>query len=282
MSSIIDALKKSDANRPRKNHGHKIRMDLKNHDNKKNSRLGFYIILVILIMLVAAVYLQKPTSFWQYFGNTQQNNQQTKQSTTTIVDSGNQKPGDEQPKKLNKPAPKQVQTAAKNQQTKATQIAAKSPATSHINNEQKTALSNEPNAPSTAANKPPQTETIELKIDSAAANNEKVQEQIDQQLDATPMKNKQAINQPEVKKDNSKAADSMPQLFELPFAIRKDLPKLTLSVHIYDPVVENRMAIINGIPVHVGDTFEELLSIQDITQSGVVFRIQNRDFIVLK
>lgn len=282
MSSIIDALKKSDANRPRKNHGLKIRMDLKSHDNNKNSRLGFYIILVILITLVVATYLQKPTSLWQYFGNTQQNSQQTKQPTTTIDNSDDQKPADEQTKKLNKPAPKQVQTAAKNQQTKATQTAAKSPATTNVNSEQKTAFSNESNSASITANNSPQKETVELKMDSAVANNEQVQEQIDQQLDATPMKNKQVINQPEVKKDNNKAADSMPQLFELPFAIRKDLPKLTLSVHIYDPVVENRMAIINGIPVHVGDTFEELLSIQDITQSGVVFRIQNRDFIVLK
>jgi hypothetical protein len=271
MSSIIDALKKSDAKRPRKNHGLNIRMDIK-EQTKSKKRWGFYLILVLLLLVLTAVYFQKPDFVWQHTGSSQQ---------PALVSDNPEKtmPAQKKNKKLSKPKPKEVQTVAKKQSNQS--VGKKKPDqvnTSESRKTQPVTVSNE------ESNKPV------IKTDTADTSNSEnnstevlAQQEIDSQLAATPMKNKQAINAtPEDKQPEEQSNTHLPQLFELPYSVRKDLPKLNLSVHVYDPVVENRMAIINGVPIHVGDTFEELISIQDITQSGVILRVQGRDFIVLK
>lgn len=271
MSSIIDALKKSDAKRPRKNHGLNIRMDIKEQPKSKK-RWGLYLIVVLLLLVLAAVYFQKPDFVWQHTGTSQQPALAGDSPKKTI-------PGPKKNKKLTKPAPNEVQTVAK-KQSKQSVIDDKSdqPNPSESRKTQPVIVSNEEvnkvaKTPVTADNK--DSDNIPTEV--------LAQQEIDNQLAATPMKNKQAINAPpEDKQPEEQASPHLPQLFELPYSVRKDLPKLNLSVHVYDPVVENRMAILNGVPIHVGDTFEELISIQDITQSGVVLRVQGQDFIVLK
>ncbi|KAA3652225.1 MAG: hypothetical protein DWP95_00160 [Proteobacteria bacterium] len=272
MSSIIDALKKSDAKRPKKNHGLKIRMDLKSH-SVKNKRRGFYAFVMVLVLLLILVYFQKPDIIWQQF------NRQEPPQLVTETTPDNTSQAAEKIKKLSKPAPAEVQSIVNNQPNETSQ--------SHILSEPEPAADNlNVVIEEKEISHPRQSDKQDLVETSQAATtlpDDQIQQQIDQQLDATPMKNKQVIT--EAPQNNSNPPDTtanLPQVFELPYAIRKDLPKLNLSVHVYDPVVENRMAILNGVTIHVGDTFEELLTIQDITQSGVVIRIQNRDFVVLK
>jgi hypothetical protein len=64
MSSIIDALKKSDANRPRTNHGQKMNINL----GKPAPKKGRYMLLALLILAMVAVagswYFKKPTFIW--------------------------------------------------------------------------------------------------------------------------------------------------------------------------------------------------------------------------
>jgi len=270
MSSIIDALKKSDAKRPRKKHGMNIRMDLKDQSPSKNRR-GFYAIIVALILTLAAVYFQKPDFVWQHLGSAEQPvvSKSSPDKTT---------PAKEHNKKLTKPAPKQVQSVA--QEQSAQSIADNTPDQTippeSTKNQPMVARNNQDNAVTQDNVQPDQ------EISESTRTEPQVQQQIDEQLAATPMKNKQAIDAPLEDEDQPESDNKLPQLFELPYSVRKEVPKITLSVHIYDPVVENRMAIVNGVPVHVGDTLEGSITIQNIIQSGVVLRIQDRDFIVLK
>ncbi len=276
MSSIIDALKKSDAKRPRKNHGQKIRMDI-NQQPRKNNRRDFYLIIACLLLILAAVYFQKPEFVWQHLGSAQQvsvepADQVVKQETTKPI------PVSKPPQKLPKPAPERVQSVVEKQSTQPV-----SDKQTDANN-RTTAQKTEPTIVHSEEN------SLAMQVDNSTAQKPSQSEQtdpavkqIDQQLAATPMKNKQAIEAPPQTDSHNQSADAdLPQLFELPYAVRKDIPQLNLSVHVYDPDVDNRMAIINGVPIHVGDTIEDVLSIQDITQSGVVLRIQDQEFIVLK
>lgn len=287
MSSIIDALKKSDANRPKKDLGVNMRMAFnKQNDGKK--RWGFYTLVIVLLLLLAAVYFRKPEFIWQHVGSAEQvtPSVQSTPSQVKTTHTTDQK----QNRKLDKPVPAQVQSALKNQTTN------KDSQPQQISVSESNKIQ-----PDVVQENDDITSQARIRVENTATDNEaksnegdyidnttdqvsqQTKQQIDQQLSATPMKNKQALTKSaEDKRAPSSATSELPQLFELPYSIRKDIPKMTISVHVYDPVVENRMAIINGVPIHVGDTFEEVVTIQDITQSGVVLRIQDRDFIVLK
>ncbi len=280
MSSIIDALKKSDANRPRKNHGMKMNLNLNNSAPSKKRFIILLVVLLIVVMATASWYLKKPSFIWQ-----------TADISAPTVKVPVTKPT-KTPTKLAKPKPGQVQNKAQQprKEVKPIQdneisaantsagVSQNDPAlTSFIDpetGEQFEATNSNVTTPPVANNNNPADQPIESKVIAET-------QVIDEQLSETPMKNKQAINKPVVE-NKTNNTDSVPKLFELPFAIRKDLPKLNLSVHIYDPIIENRMAILNGLSIHVGDTFEELLMIKDITQEGVILTIQNRDFIILK
>lgn len=285
MSSIIDALKKSDANRPRKNHGMKMKLNLSHPAVRKRRFMIPLVVLLVVAMAAVSWYLKKPNFIWQ-----------AADSSTTVQVSAIKpaKTPAKTPAKLAKPEPGQVQNKAQEslQKDNLTQEGDKNSAT---NPSAKISEDSPPLAATSDTTAQERTEVTDLDDDSnqPVTNTPNAAERpleskvvtetqaIDAQLSETPMKNKQVINKPLADTD-ANTANAVPQLFELPYAIRKDLPKLTLSVHIYDPIVENRMAILNGLSVHVGDTFEELLTIKNITQEGIVLSTQNRDFIILK
>lgn len=284
MSSIIDALKKSDAGRPRKNHGLNMRTDL-THEPPPKSRRGMVMIVAVLLLILVAVYFEKPDFVWQHLGASQQVTPVASEPTTGKTMDTTATPAAGQNKKLKKPAPTEVQNAAQQQAAQPDARSDQKPPA----NEQKATESQKVEAVvvnDTQDNQPAENNPADKQTKEDTQNSQTeppLQQGIDQQLAATPMKNKQAIQpQSDDTQVREKTDDALPRLFELPYAVRKDIPKINLSVHVYDPVAENRMAIINGMPVHVGDTYEESITVQDITPSGVVLRIQNRDFIVLK
>lgn len=284
MSSIIDALKKSDANRPRKKHGMKMNLNLGTSEARKKSHVWALIGLLIVASAAASWLFKKPAYIWQTSDNPV--------TTTTVVTT---KPS--VAKKLTKPEPAQVQTKVQQPQSKKSTITQEPSASAtdgQLVNTAEDPTSEATTHLSTDASTDKNIETNTLAVISAPAagdDNKTLQttvskvtpesQAIDEQLSETPMKNKQAINK-SVADTKANNANIVPQLFELPYTIRKDLPKLSLSVHIYDPIIENRMAILNGLSVHVGDTIEELLTIKNITQEGVILTVQNRDFIILK
>lgn len=70
--------------------------------------------------------------------------------------------------------------------------------------------------------------------------------------------------------------------YELPFSIRKDLPKLILNIHVYDKDPENRIAIINGVKYVIDDIMEEEVLIKDIVQDGVILDFGGNEFLIPK
>lgn len=280
MSSIIDALKKSDANRPRKNHGMKMNLNLGQPVKSKRHYVVIIIALFMVTMVAASWYLKRPYFIWQTVGSlTPTTDAPTTKVTSTAT-------------KLVKPEPAKAQIKAQQPRSKNRLIdkdATANTSQTEPSPEGSSAVSSNPNSVEIMADEG--IETIDLSGLNQLSESRTVNEQqtsdpnviaetkiIDEQLSEIPMKNKQAIDKPSA----DTKTNTIPQLYELPFAIRKDLPKLNLSVHIYDPIIENRMAILNGLSVHVGDTYEELLTIKNITQEGVVITVQNRDFIILK
>jgi hypothetical protein len=67
---------------------------------------------------------------------------------------------------------------------------------------------------------------------------------------------------------------------QLPFSIRKDLPKFKLNVHIFDKDPENRVAIINGVRFYIDDMIEETVLLKDIVQQGVLLDFNGEEFLV--
>jgi general secretion pathway protein B len=70
--------------------------------------------------------------------------------------------------------------------------------------------------------------------------------------------------------------------YELPFNIRKDLPKLKLNIHVYDEDPKNRIAIINGVKYVIDDMMEEEVLVKDIVPDGVILEFGDNEFLIPK
>jgi hypothetical protein len=71
-------------------------------------------------------------------------------------------------------------------------------------------------------------------------------------------------------------------VYQLPFNIRKDIPKLRLNIHVYDEDPEKRIAIINGVRFKINETIEEQVSVLDIIKEGVVLSFNGEKFLIPK
>ena len=71
-------------------------------------------------------------------------------------------------------------------------------------------------------------------------------------------------------------------LYQLPFSVRKDIPKISLNIHVYDKDPDNRIAIINGVKLSVGDLIENEILLKDIVQEGIVLESNGLEFLVPK
>jgi hypothetical protein len=71
-------------------------------------------------------------------------------------------------------------------------------------------------------------------------------------------------------------------LYQLPFSVRKDIPKISLNIHVYDKDPDNRIAIINGVKISVGDLIENEILLKGIIQDGIVLEFNGNEFLVPK
>ena len=71
-------------------------------------------------------------------------------------------------------------------------------------------------------------------------------------------------------------------IHQLPYEIRKQMPELKINVHVFDPEPENRMVVINGVSFHVGDSIEDVATVKDITAGGVVVEVAGTVFMIPK
>jgi general secretion pathway protein B len=74
-------------------------------------------------------------------------------------------------------------------------------------------------------------------------------------------------------------APDLPLYYELPYNVRKDLPDLTISVHVYSAVPAQRFAIIDGEHKVEGDTVHENLTLREIRPDGIVLEFRGQKFL---
>lgn len=72
---------------------------------------------------------------------------------------------------------------------------------------------------------------------------------------------------------------SVPQFHELPFAVRRTLPEISVTMHMYNTDPERRFALINGTRVRDGQPIEGGLDVIAIRSDGIVLRYEGTEFV---
>lgn len=297
MSSIIDALKKSDNNRT-KDSGNNINQINFGNETKKPSRRGFW--LLVLFLLLAAFGVLAWQQGWHrglmaYAGNWFQTEQTTGPNKQTADNS-------------KKPAKSTPESAPSNKLTppKADQVRAKSTATLSAKNKNNKVQSESANVENTNVEntnvKPNKQQGKQAKnnlvpaMDANAETSgspEQSTEPLDEQLTvvsnnrkkqqamAAKKQAKTEINQKDRSLEPNLKQDYL-LIHQIDFEIRKNIPPIKLNIHIYDPEPENRLVMMNGIKFQVGDVIDEIVTVEEISQEGVVLSFENIKFLVPK
>ena len=69
-----------------------------------------------------------------------------------------------------------------------------------------------------------------------------------------------------------------PLYYELPFNVRKDLPALTVSMHVYAAVPAQRFVVVDGERKVEGETIKEGLTLREIRADGIVLEFRGQKF----
>jgi hypothetical protein len=94
---------------------------------------------------------------------------------------------------------------------------------------------------------------------------------------------REAVSQPpavEAKSVNNTDAPDLKilELHQLPVDVKKDMPKITITGHIYSNSPSSRLVNINGIIGREGDTVKRRLKVTEITDNAVVFDFKGHHF----
>jgi general secretion pathway protein B len=73
------------------------------------------------------------------------------------------------------------------------------------------------------------------------------------------------------------SSSGMPAYYELPFSVRKDLPPLKLSMHVYAPEPAQRFIILNDSRMVEGNAQDDL-ALREIRPDGAVFEFKGQRF----
>ena len=266
MSSILEALRKSDNKRQQNQNSGVDQIQFSETDNQPKSRKGFYLLVLFLLLVMSGVWAYQAGYFDQLLSRFK--------PQETLVDAPKPKSkGSQMPvkKTVDKPSPSNQLTlqppkpeaikkqVAKKQKEKAdTKLA--------VVDLQETEVATE---------KP----TVDVKPSSKTG-----RLVVDGKTVATEQSTSKKVSKKTSRKTRNQREAKQTYLLvhQLPFATRKQLPDLKINVHIFDPVPENRMAVINGESFKVGDSIEDLAIIKDITPEGVVVEVAGTVFMIPK
>lgn len=106
------------------------------------------------------------------------------------------------------------------------------------------------------------------------------QEPIQIVVDNSPTKPAVVITKPTPKPKPAEPEQQYLLVHQLPFSIRKDLPRFKLNIHLYDEDPEKRIAIINGVQFYIDDMIEQAVLVKDIVKQGVILEVNNREFLI--
>ncbi|MBS0555975.1 MAG: general secretion pathway protein GspB [Proteobacteria bacterium] len=70
----------------------------------------------------------------------------------------------------------------------------------------------------------------------------------------------------------------VPSYYDLPFATRKALPPINLSMHVYTADPKQRFVMLDGARLAEGDTTTDNVTVREIRPDGVVFEFQGQRF----
>lgn len=282
MSSIIDALKKSDSNRNSET-GKNINQVNFTTNNKKPSRKGFWLLVVLLLLTAFGVFAWQQE--WHHdFMSVAKGWFKTEQTV-----------GIEKVTEVAKPETKAKPNTAENKLTPPSSVQVRE--RSNNNKQTKNQVANN-NRDAAHDSEQPTSDQIVPRDGKAQNQAERSKATAEDQL--TVVKNnladKQQKQQPD--KPNKKEANSKQQannkrlkpvlqqdyllVHQLDFEIRKNIPPIKLNIHIYDPLPENRLIMMNGVKYQTGDVIEEIVTVEEINKEGVVLKFENIKFLIPK
>ncbi len=91
----------------------------------------------------------------------------------------------------------------------------------------------------------------------------------------------QAATQPAPARATAKPAPPappLPMIWELPYSVRKDLPAIDLSMHVYSADPAQRFVVLKGDRHVEGDEVDDNLVLSEIRRDGVVFDYKGQKF----
>jgi general secretion pathway protein B len=74
------------------------------------------------------------------------------------------------------------------------------------------------------------------------------------------------------------AASHLPLYYELPYELRKDLPALVVSMHVYAEQPAQRFVIVDGDRKAEGDTLKDGIALREIRSDGLVLEFRGQRF----
>lgn len=295
MSSIIDALKKSDKTR-KTDAGQNIDQIKFSDEPPQKSRRGFWLLVTFLLLVALAVLA------WQQgwhntlinqarilFGN-QETNQveaKTKQQNPTneVLSTSPQQSADNNSsqEQANRSVKKTVTDKGnKLNPPKANEVKAKSLAAEQAKESVKSGNTNE------------RQEQLEVIVNRSTDNELRMADESNQiqpnnaitqstdNNDSEQSKSEQQIKQNNRKDIEPKLKQDYLLVHQIDFEIRKNIPPIKLNVHIYDPEPENRMVILNGVKYATGESIEDIVTVELINKEGVVLAFEGTKFLIPK
>lgn len=256
MSTILDSLKKSSDKRDDKN---KNSIDNFSFSSGNSTRKSKFPVVLILLLLTAAIlyfgyqYLYSDEKSDIDFSNQSELvkskgvNPETKNNDLVVVDSSTKIQKQDKPNSKDvKQRINEIKERRKQQQasdTASTTVVAESPEAIVVNN-----------------------------VDVKQTENQK-------EPDLRLSMPGEIANQPQ---PVEKAEQEFPYVYQLPFSLRKDIPKLKLNIHVYDKDPESRIAIINGVRFVIDDMIDDIVLVKDIVPEGVLLEFNSRVFLIPK
>lgn len=273
MSSIIDALKKSDDDR--QGDGSSQLNQIKfGSEPPERSRRGFWLLVMFLLLVALGVY-----GWQQGWHHLLMDRFNTDDSgvVSTSQPAATEQSADQATQQSTAQNPSAVQTA-RPQTNKLTP-----PKPQDIKAQARTQAANDQTgARSRAATDLPPTVDHQARP-TARPTVEATPTVSDQPTESlTVVKKPEPVKTPERKMLEPTMTQDHLLLHQVDFAIRKEIPPIKLTVHIYDPEPEKRMIMLNGNKYNVGDTIEEVITVEDITQEGVLLNFQGTRFLLPK
>jgi len=74
------------------------------------------------------------------------------------------------------------------------------------------------------------------------------------------------------------ATSNLPMYYELPYDVRRDLPALVISMHVFAAAPAQRFVVVDGERKSEGDTLKDGLTVREIRTDGVVFEFRGTRF----